>query len=141
MTAVMGAGYAALPRREQYSMPPRQITMKIAKTAGVAESMGEAERTAATAVAHFGYGAAMGCAYAALARDPDHQNATTGVAFGLSVWAGSYLGLLPATGLLTSAVKHPVRRSLLMIGAHVVWGAALGYGTHHLNRIWKEREA
>ena len=36
------------------------------------------------------------------------------------------LGLLPALGILTPATRHPPRRNLLMIAAHVVWGATLG---------------
>jgi hypothetical protein len=28
--------------------------------------------------------------------------------------------------LMSPATQHPVERTLLMIGAHVVWGAALG---------------
>ena len=49
-----------------------------------------------------------------------------GACYGLAVWAGSYLGLLPALGVLKPATEHPVRRIALMIAAHLVWGAALG---------------
>jgi putative membrane protein len=48
-----------------------------------------------------------------------------GPLFGLIVWTTSYFGLLPALGILTSAEKHPVRRSGLMIVAHLVWGWVL----------------
>ena len=53
-----------------------------------------------------------------------------GIAFGLGVWTASYLGLLPALGILKPATQHPLRRNLLMIGAHVVWGASLA-GLYH----------
>src|SRR5919107_176638 len=49
-----------------------------------------------------------------------------GITWGLIVWATSYLGLLPATGLHEPATRHPRERNLLMILAHVVWGGALG---------------
>jgi hypothetical protein len=48
----------------------------------------------------------------------------------MAVWAGSYLGLLPAAGILPSATRDYPERNAVMIGAHVVWGAALGYFTH-----------
>jgi uncharacterized membrane protein YagU involved in acid resistance len=45
--------------------------------------------------------------------------------YGLGVWALSYLGWIPAARILAPAYRHPVRRNLLMIAAHVVWGLTL----------------
>ncbi len=81
MTAVMGAGYRALPAGERYSLPPRQITMSLARSAGVAESMDNSDRTVATAVAHFGYGAAMGGIYGLLTHS-ESRSAATGAVLG-----------------------------------------------------------
>jgi hypothetical protein len=50
------------------------------------------------------------------------------------VWAGSYLGLLPMTGLLHSATRERAERNALMIAAHVVWGGVLGALAEHANR-------
>jgi uncharacterized membrane protein YagU involved in acid resistance len=49
-----------------------------------------------------------------------------GLGYGLIVWGGNYLGVLPATGLHQIAIKTPLRRNVLMIGAHIVWGASFG---------------
>jgi hypothetical protein len=49
-----------------------------------------------------------------------------GAGFGVAVWAGSYLGWLPAAGILSPATEHPPRRNALMIASHVVWGATAG---------------
>src|SRR5262249_36443677 len=57
-----------------------------------------------------------------------------GTAYGLAVWAGSYLGLLPALGILSPATRHPPRRTALMIAAHVVFGSALGVFTDLLEK-------
>jgi putative membrane protein len=57
-----------------------------------------------------------------------------GIGFGLLVWAGSYLGLLPALGLLSPATQHAPQRNLLMIAAHLVWGAVLGAVTDRLQQ-------
>jgi putative membrane protein len=38
----------------------------------------------------------------------------------------SYLGLLPALGILRPATEHPERRNALMIVAHLIWGSITG---------------
>jgi hypothetical protein len=50
----------------------------------------------------------------------------SGIGWGLFVWAGSYLGLLPALDLHEPATQHPAERNILMIVAHIIWGATLG---------------
>ena len=109
----MKLAHRSLPRREQYPLPPRQITMNAASLAGIADQMDEEVRLAATLAAHFGYGTAMGAVYGVARGHSAHP--PSGIVFGLSVWAGSYLGLLPACGLLNSATEHPIRRTALMV--------------------------
>ena len=73
------------------------------------------------------YGAAMGSLYAlARSQRPRNDAVASGMAFGIAVWAVSYLGLLPALKLYRSATEEPTERNVLMIGAHLVWGASLG---------------
>ncbi len=132
MTVAMILWHRRLPRSERYPLPPREITMKLARQAGVSHKMSGEARSAATLLAHFGYGGAAGAVYGAIARNIPAPTLCKGVGFGLLLWAGSYLGLLPGTGLLKIATNHPARRNLLMIGAHVVWGAATGAVTEIL---------
>ena len=129
MTVAMLILYRQLPRRERYSLPPRQITMHLAREAGVKNELSSAGKTAVTLLAHFGYGGAAGGIYGSFAGTMPGSPATKGILFGLAVWAASYLGLLPATGLLTPATEHPARRTALMIVAHVIWGMATGLFT------------
>lgn len=126
MTAVMEALHH-WPRPEKEPLPPHRITVRLAESAALDEVVDEPhERTAATLVSHFGYGAAAGTSYAPLAeRVPGHP-AVKGAAFGVLVWTLSYLGWLPATGVLRPATRHSARRNTLMIVAHLVWGAATG---------------
>jgi uncharacterized membrane protein YagU involved in acid resistance len=126
MTVAMEAMHRQLPPREQYPLPPRQITENVAEEIGVGEHLDEGERVAATLVAHFAYGAAAGTVFSVIEKHLPGPAVVKGIGFGLAVWTGSYLGLLPATGLLSSAKHHPARRNALMIAAHVVWGAATG---------------
>src|SRR3954467_13344051 len=103
MTLVMAAGRELLPEHEQYSLPPRIITERPAQAAGVAHRLDDDETEAATAVGHFGYGAGTGAVDGLPAPPLPFGPALNGIAFGLGVWAGSYLGWLPAAGLHHSA--------------------------------------
>src|SRR5688572_1881537 len=133
MTVAMELMHRNLPRCERYPLPPRIITERVAGRAGVREAMDEEERVAATLVSHFGYGTVTGALYGAIADKIDAPPVAKGVAWGLAVWAGSYLGLLPALGILQPATKHPARRNALMIAAHVIWGASLGLVTEAMS--------
>ena len=132
MTAVMLALHRRLPRWERYPLPPRQITMRVADQAGVKHEMDEDQRTAATYAAHFGYGLGAGALYGLLAPHLPGAPAAKGVGFGLAVWAGSYLGWLPAANVLPPATDEPAERNAVMIAAHLVWGAATGVLTEAL---------
>jgi uncharacterized membrane protein YagU involved in acid resistance len=126
MTAAMEVMHSMLPEEEQYPLAPRIITMKAAEEVDLKGEMNETERTTATLVSHFAYGACVGALYAPLKEKIPLSPVVAGACYGLAVWAGSYLGLLPALGVLSPATEHPVRRTALMIAAHLVWGAALG---------------
>jgi|SRR5262245_10450953 len=132
MTMFMEGARALLPPHEQYPLPPRRITERAAKTVDAHDDMNEPQKEAATAVAHFGYGAAAGAVYGAVSPLMPFGPICDGVAYGLGVWAGSYLGLMPALGLHPAATREQVGRNALMIGAHIVWGAALGILTDRL---------
>ena len=126
MTVAMVAMHRQLPSRQRYPLPPRRITMRAAEKVGAKKHLDETQRTGLTLLAHFGYGAAVGGLFGLIAPRDLARSLPAGVAYGLLVWAGSYLGLLPALGLHRPATREPERRNELMIAAHVVWGAAAG---------------
>jgi uncharacterized membrane protein YagU involved in acid resistance len=134
MTAVMVAVNNALPAHDQEPLPPRQITENAAAQAGLNHTLDDGDRTAATLAAHFGYGTVVGAGYAAVAGRSGMHPAAEGALYGLAVWGGSYLGLMPATRLYKSAVDEPATRNAMMIAAHLVWGTALGWIFHALTR-------
>lgn len=125
MTVAMILWHRRLPASERYALPPREITMKLARGVGVSHKMNSEARAAATLLAHFGYGGAAGALYGAVADKIPVPTLCKGIGFGLVLWSASYLGLLPGTGVLKTAADHPARRNALMIAAHAVWGAAL----------------
>ncbi|HYD37582.1 MAG TPA: hypothetical protein VEA60_08210 [Allosphingosinicella sp.] len=119
MTAAMRRLHRRLPEREGYPLTPREIVDSGSKQLGRPVA-GEVAKDVTTA-AHFAYGAACGAMLAAMNPDPKKR---TGAAAGAAIWLASYMGWIPAVGTLEPATKHPGRRNLLMIGVHLVWGAA-----------------
>jgi hypothetical protein len=126
MTVMMGAMHRALPPNEREPLPPRQITQNAAAAAGVALGADEETREAATLATHFGYGASAGSLYAPFAGSTRLPPVVEGALYGMLVWGGSYLGILPGAGLYRSAKDETAGRNALMMSAHLVWGASLG---------------
>jgi uncharacterized membrane protein YagU involved in acid resistance len=126
MTIFMLATQRFLPKRQQYELPPEMITKDLARRAHVRHHLNKQLILGATTASHFGYGAAMGAAYGPLQKRIPLPSMAQGVLYGLLVWAPSYLGLLPLLGISASGQKEPLRRNLMMIAAHVIWGASLG---------------
>jgi len=119
MTASMRRMHEKLPPKERYPLTPREIIDSSAAKVDV-PIQGEAAKDATTA-AHFAYGAASG---ALLGAANVTMGPVSGAAGGLGIWLGSYMGWVPAARILKPASDHPPRRNLLMLAAHVVWGAA-----------------
>jgi uncharacterized membrane protein YagU involved in acid resistance len=126
MTLFMQQMHQQLPPHERYPLPPSEIVEELTEQAGMADQIDQSEHMALTLLAHFGYGAATGALYAPLAQALEPPAVLGGAVFGLGVWSASYLGLLPAMGVLRPATEHPARRNALMLGAHLVWGITLG---------------
>lgn len=123
MTAAMVLGHRRLPPHEKYPLPPREITGVLLAKSGVSAT--PTETSAAALVAHFAYGGAAGAIYGAIPAAKSRESLAAGVVLGFLVWSLSYFGLLPALRILRPATEHPVRRSALMLGAHLIWGAGL----------------
>jgi uncharacterized membrane protein YagU involved in acid resistance len=123
MTLAMRAMFRRLPEAERYPLPPREITERVTER-GTRKS---SERALAvhSLAAHYAYGAVTGTAFT-LAGLHEHRPVLGGLAWGTAVWASSYLGWIPAAGILKPATRHPARRNALMIAAHLVWGGCLG---------------
>jgi uncharacterized membrane protein YagU involved in acid resistance len=114
MTSAMRRLHRQLPPKERYPLTPREIV----------DSAFDPPAAAApdiTLIAHFAYGA--GCGALIAAANP-RIGRVGGAAAGGAVWLTSYMGWLPAFGILKPATEHPLRRDIVMLGAHFVWGWA-----------------
>lgn len=127
MTMAMRRLHERLPEQERYPLTPREIVDSTAAKAEV-ELAGEPAEDA-TVAAHFAYGAACGALLAAL--NP-RMGARSGAAAGVGIWLASYMGWIPAAGILKPATEHPPRRNALMIGVHLVWGAVTAVAMREL---------
>jgi uncharacterized membrane protein YagU involved in acid resistance len=126
MTIFMLAVQYLLPKWQQYALPPERFTDTFAKRVGLKKHMGKTQLLVASFVSHLGFGGAMGAMYGPLTRTVPFPSVLKGCVFGLVVWLIAYLGWLPAVGMSEAATRQPIQRNVLMITAHMVWGAVTG---------------
>ncbi len=126
MTIGMICLHRRLPHRHRYALPPREITLHAVKALGLQGKLGSTARAAITLINHFGYGALAASVYSLVEARVPTSPIVKGPLFGALVWLVSYLGLLPATGVLESATEHPRSRNALMFAVHLLWGLVVG---------------
>jgi hypothetical protein len=117
-------------RRPVGEQPPEAIVKHVAR--GVGATPTEREADAMAVVAHLGFGATIGAAYALLPRTG--APALRGVVTALAVYGASYQGWVPALGILPPATEDHPGRPAVMVSAHVVYGAVLGVVEERLRR-------
>lgn len=122
MSACMLLLHRVLPRERDMEIAPVEVTEGVAETIGIREHIPPELLSPTVLAAHFGYGAAGGVLYQLFVSSNAAARIVLGMAFGLAVWAGSYLGYLPALGIRRSATEDPPERTTTMVSAHLVWG-------------------
>lgn len=126
MTVVMVLFHRRLPWRQRYPLPPKLIVGDLAEAVGIEHVWSDKVKNATTAVSHFAYGACLGTPYAAFEGSLPGRPLAKGAGYGLLVWLANYLVGLPATGSSAAATREPLRRSGMMIVAHLIWGGCVG---------------
>lgn len=126
MTVAMLFMHRWLPGEQRYALPPMLIARRMVGGKGPFARLGVHEHKGLTLLMHFGFGTSFGAVYALLPRQGPIPAPLRGILFALCVWAGSYLGWIPAAKILPPATQHPGKRNALMIIAHVIWGGLLG---------------
>jgi hypothetical protein len=101
--------------------PPQAIAKQRAK--GLLRRVPRGRRRAAIELAHWGYGAAGGAAYAVLPEGIRRQP-WSGPAYGLLVWVGFELYLAPVLGLKQAKKQRPAERAALAAD-HLLYGLVL----------------
>ncbi len=126
MTGIMELLYQKLPSEERYPLPPEEIETRLVEHTILKHNLGEPDHMLVTNISHFGYGTLCGVIYSQISDLLPFPGVISGAVTGFVIWIGSYLGWLPAFGILSPATQHPARRTLLMIAAHLLWGSTTG---------------
>lgn len=133
MTVLMFAWHRTLPVSQRHPLPPSLITRRLLGGEPPSVRPEPMPNLLSALAAHFGFGGVAGAMYATVPLTLRQScPATTGIGYGLCIWAASYLGWVPGLGLLPPATRQPAGRNIMMIAAHVVWGATLGLASHGL---------
>jgi uncharacterized membrane protein YagU involved in acid resistance len=123
-----------LPGRDQKPLPPAQLTESMKQKSGLGGALSSELQQEATMFSHYGYGAACGTLYAAVAPHLPGSALKKGVAFGASVWAASYYGLIPGINAHPTGHRMSLQRNSMMFLAHLVWGTSLSFAEEQLRR-------
>ena len=122
MSAVMLAG-----RRSGLlgRVPPEKITTRFLENLGFHPD--RRQRAAAATFAHLAFGAAGGAGFAVVRRHGSRGSSVLqGIGWATGIWAVSYLGWVPALGILPRADHDRPGRPEVMVAAHWLYGAVLG---------------
>lgn len=128
MTAVMRFLHHRLPREERYPLPPYEIVSRLFPVPPI-------RRAKLALVSHLAAGGVLALAYPVVRNTlPGRSAAARGAVYGAVAWAGYYQGVLPALRILKPASRQPLRRNLLMLASHLVWGACASWLFSNLDR-------
>ena len=130
--AMSGLMYAAQRVGLLGRAPPRRIVEHTLARLGLRGKVPPSARKSLSAALHLAFGASQGALYALgqelltlRKRGPAAPSALSGVPFALAVWAASYMGWIPALGILPKPSRDRPGRPTSMVLAHIVYGAAL----------------
>jgi uncharacterized membrane protein YagU involved in acid resistance len=105
-------------------MPPEKITATFLNRGGVRRSAGQQDALAT--LLHFAFGAAAGAGFGVVAPRPVAIRVPAGMAYGAAIWGVSYLGWVPALGIMAPAHRDRADRQAAMLAGHLMYGATLG---------------
>lgn len=117
-TAAKSLGEKIYPPRVEG--PPEPLEVLAEKIAGH-ELNGPAKQAAAQTI-HWGFGAAVGAAYGALAEYFPAATSKDGASFGMALEALTHEGALPAMGLSAAPEDQTAREHTSEMATHLVFG-------------------
>jgi hypothetical protein len=134
-TTTMTAGMFVLQKAGLLGrMPPRLLTERTLARLGLRRKTSRTSRKLLTGLTHYGFGATMGAIYEVgldafatrRGRASSPLTLGSGVAFGTLVWIASYMGWVPAAGLMRRPSRDRPGRPTSMVLAHWIFGGTLG---------------
>jgi uncharacterized membrane protein YagU involved in acid resistance len=114
-------------------MPPEKITSSLLRRSGIRPS--EAQQDAVATVLHVGFGTAAGAVFGIVAPKRLIARVPVGMAYGAAIWGVSYMGWVPAFGLMPAADRDRRDRQMVMLAGHLVYGTALALMVGRRDRV------
>lgn len=96
----------------------------------------KSEKKKAAEAVHYGFGAATGGLYGAIAEAAPASTLCAGTAFGTVVWLVVDEAAVPAFGLSKSAAKYPLSVHLQALASHLVYGLTTEAVRRGIRRGW-----
>jgi hypothetical protein len=104
-------------------MPPEKITARVLRRRGIRPS--EEQQDALATAFHFGFGTGAGAIFGLIAPSRLVARLPLGMAYGAAIWGVSYMGWVPAFGIMPAADRDRRDRQVVMLAGHLVYGTAL----------------
>lgn len=112
--------------------PPVEITANVSHRTSLLPDPSSPTFPLLWSSAHLTYGAGAGIVFTTTFDQLPARTSLAGLVFGLTVWAVSYLGLVPALGLYPGPTEDARSREIVMIVAHGVFGVTIANAVRHL---------
>lgn len=135
MTMVLMKSQEERPELRGRAHAPAALTADLTRGVLPRRRMSDGRKADLTLLAHFAFGAAAGALFGLAAGRLPGRAKTQGAAFGLLVWAVSYMGWIRALNLRPAATRVSGARNAQMVGAHLAWGTSLGLAFEELIRF------
>lgn len=99
-------------------------TVKVASavTRQAGYRLAEDQKPKAGTMVHYAFGGSVGAFYGAVAEIVPRVTAGVGLPFGVAVWLGAHVIVVPALGLSEPPPRRPVRQEAEEFGLHLVYG-------------------
>ena len=104
-------------------MPPEKVTSRVLRRSGIRPS--KAQQDALATVFHLGFGTGAGAVFGVIAPRRLIARVPSGMAYAAAIWGVSYMGWVPAFGIMPAADRDRRDRQIVMLAGHLVYGTAL----------------
>lgn len=94
----------------------------------------EDKKPLAGTIVHYAFGASVGAVYGGLATIMPRVTVARGLPFGVAVWLGAHVLMVPALGLAAPPTRQPLPKEALELGLHLVYGAVTELGRRLIRR-------
>jgi putative membrane protein len=124
ITTIAGDGPDQLAKGDQEEDATVKVADRFSRTLR-GRPLGAHEKTAASHLVHYGFGAVMGAVYGAAASVRPAVAVGGGTAFGAAVWLGAHVTVVPALGLARSPLREPPAKEARELILHLAYGVTV----------------